>query len=42
MTSPYCFANISVNFSPNKKKVDIFWLYMEKVVEQAQNLCIAA
>ena len=34
MTSPYCFANISVDFSPNKNKVDISKVYAEKAVEK--------
>ena len=34
MTSPYCFANILVYFSPNDKKVDIFKVYAERAVEK--------
>ena len=37
MTSPYCFADILVNFSPNDKKVDIFKVYAERAVEKCKS-----
>ena len=38
MNSPYHFANISVNISPNnKKKNDIFKIYAVRAVENVQN-----
>ena len=36
MISPYYFANISINITPNNKKMDILITYKERAIEKSK------